>query len=256
MSPDPYDGSYDFSNPQSFNRYSYVLNNPLSFTHPLGLDGGGGGGFACVSAVAQGGANPASDGWCAVAAIFDWKFFESIFGGPSFHGTLKPRPNAQPWDEYNIHYGPNIAGALGLPDAGCDFGACGGGPSALGPPGNGQNQNIPTYSYQPLSPLLPLQLGNASLTASKPTPPPVRKTGSAWWKAYGTQLACELGEAVTGDNLEALLGGTIATSVWAANGVVPAARVIFGTGGSAAVIGTALNIRAGCVKAIWGPGYH
>ncbi len=29
MSPDPYPGSYDFNNPKSFNRYSYVLNNPL-----------------------------------------------------------------------------------------------------------------------------------------------------------------------------------------------------------------------------------
>jgi RHS repeat-associated protein len=37
MSPDPYDGSYDLSNPQSLNRYSYVLNNPLSFTDPSGL---------------------------------------------------------------------------------------------------------------------------------------------------------------------------------------------------------------------------
>ena len=37
MSPDPYDGSYDASNPQSFNRYSYVLNNPLRFKDPSGL---------------------------------------------------------------------------------------------------------------------------------------------------------------------------------------------------------------------------
>jgi RHS repeat-associated protein len=57
LSPDPYDGSYDFSNPQSLNRYNYVLNNPLSYRDPLGVmevldcnadntvcvDGGGGG---------------------------------------------------------------------------------------------------------------------------------------------------------------------------------------------------------------------
>ncbi len=39
MSPDPYDGSYRLGNPQSFNRYAYALNNPLSSADPLGLDG-------------------------------------------------------------------------------------------------------------------------------------------------------------------------------------------------------------------------
>jgi len=38
LSPDPYSGSYDFSNPQSLNRYSHALNNPLSYVDPLGLD--------------------------------------------------------------------------------------------------------------------------------------------------------------------------------------------------------------------------
>jgi RHS repeat-associated protein len=37
LSPDPYSGSYDFRNPQSFNRYTYVLNNPLSMNDPSGL---------------------------------------------------------------------------------------------------------------------------------------------------------------------------------------------------------------------------
>jgi RHS repeat-associated protein len=40
MQPDPYGGSYDALSPQSLNRYSYVLNNPLRFVDPLGLDVG------------------------------------------------------------------------------------------------------------------------------------------------------------------------------------------------------------------------
>ena len=38
LQPDPYSGSYRLGNPQSFNRYAYVLNNPLSLVDPLGLD--------------------------------------------------------------------------------------------------------------------------------------------------------------------------------------------------------------------------
>jgi RHS repeat-associated protein len=38
MSPDPYSGSYRWRNPQSFNRYTYALNNPLALIDPLGLD--------------------------------------------------------------------------------------------------------------------------------------------------------------------------------------------------------------------------
>lgn len=37
LSPDPYAGSYDPSNPQSFNRYAYALNNPVSLVDPSGL---------------------------------------------------------------------------------------------------------------------------------------------------------------------------------------------------------------------------
>ncbi len=38
MSPDPYGGSYDMTNPQSMNRYAYVLNSPLSYVDPSGLN--------------------------------------------------------------------------------------------------------------------------------------------------------------------------------------------------------------------------
>jgi RHS repeat-associated protein len=37
-SPDPYGGSMEIGNPQSFNRYSYVLNDPVNLMDPLGLN--------------------------------------------------------------------------------------------------------------------------------------------------------------------------------------------------------------------------
>jgi RHS repeat-associated protein len=35
--PDPFDGSYGASNPQSFNRYAYTQNDPVNFVDPSGL---------------------------------------------------------------------------------------------------------------------------------------------------------------------------------------------------------------------------
>ncbi|WP_235789178.1 RHS repeat protein [Pyrinomonas methylaliphatogenes] len=35
--PDPWDGSYDLTDPQSFNRYAYVQNDPVNFVDPSGL---------------------------------------------------------------------------------------------------------------------------------------------------------------------------------------------------------------------------
>jgi len=37
QTPDPFGGSYDLTDPQSFNRYSYVENDPANFVDPLGL---------------------------------------------------------------------------------------------------------------------------------------------------------------------------------------------------------------------------
>ena len=112
-------------------------NNPLSFIDPSGLvtngeycgdscpDGGGGGFVGLFIDLGE-----------AIAGLFG-------FGGPSFHGTLGSRPSSPGGVPYcgsnqgclsetlglpgNIALKRTwgIASAIGLPDAGCEFGACG-----------------------------------------------------------------------------------------------------------------------------------
>ncbi len=41
LRPDPYNGSYDLMNPQSFNRYMYTNGNPLGYVDPSGEAGAG-----------------------------------------------------------------------------------------------------------------------------------------------------------------------------------------------------------------------
>lgn len=123
LSPDSYAGSYDFTNPQSFNRFSYAGNRPNSMTDPFGLLANG---AYCGDSCDNGG----GDGFIGIFVDIG-EAIASLFGGgrPSFHGSLTPRPS----DPLDDHLGlgnyklpnPGIAGALGLPDAGCEFGACG-----------------------------------------------------------------------------------------------------------------------------------
>jgi RHS repeat-associated protein len=101
--PDPSDGSYDLTNPQSFNRYSYTQNDPVNFVDPSGLNleaysscnGGQGiwipdeqhkGQFNCVNTVSAGSISPGPDP------------FASIFNNPIFlFGSITPIP-MQPID--------------------------------------------------------------------------------------------------------------------------------------------------------------
>lgn len=138
MQPDPYSGSYDFSNPQSLNRYSYVLNNPLAMTDPSGQFTQGPAAYVGTAIC-----GPECGAIAAIASgVGELLVGLFGFGGPSFHGSLHPRPtDTGTWDgnfgeslgigNQVPQYDWAIAPALGLPDPGCDFGSCGGGSSNI-----------------------------------------------------------------------------------------------------------------------------
>jgi RHS repeat-associated protein len=96
MSPDPYSGSMDPSNPQSFNRYPYVGNMPLGYKDPTGLFGEeiftivGPGTSLCLKICAW--AGPV--GWAAagVTGLLELTHILGLWGQPAFHGSLQPRP--------------------------------------------------------------------------------------------------------------------------------------------------------------------
>lgn len=113
MTVDPIDG--DAASPQSQNRYSYVMGDPINFRDPSGFggEGGRGCGFYCDALLG---------------------FLPSIFGfgGPHFHGSLLPRakvPAPLEGESLGIPTGMSLPNAtlssiLFPKNSGCEFGPC------------------------------------------------------------------------------------------------------------------------------------
>lgn len=135
MSPDPYQGSYDAANPQSLNRYSYVLNNPLSLRDPSGL--------FCEYYTDDGGDS---------GNIESWDFSSSTDECASTGGQWSPDGWGSSGGAY-IGYGPGgLQGSY--PGAGGGSAAASNTPSAgsNGQGGSGQAPNNPprkTTCYKP-----------------------------------------------------------------------------------------------------------
>ncbi|GGG75787.1 RHS repeat-associated core domain-containing protein [Edaphobacter dinghuensis] len=104
MSPDPYNGSMDLANPQSFNRYSYVGNMPMRFIDPSGqipcvpVADPGITIATCVAITATETCGPVcgavAGGAAFIGAVVADLFTGGFFAHPTFHGSLQPRPNS------------------------------------------------------------------------------------------------------------------------------------------------------------------
>ena len=69
--PDPYEGSYDLGDPQTFNRYAYVQNDPVNFVDPSGLNDEPVDGYLVTDTLEQG---------------MGWGYWRSLFFSPSGGG--------------------------------------------------------------------------------------------------------------------------------------------------------------------------
>jgi len=248
MSPDPYMGSYDPSNPQSFNRYSYVLNNPLTYVDPEGLmiqvDGGGyedcGNDPNCT---------PANDGYdwvdgaldaAAAQSEMEWLGSGSIpwysvvgsdlmlmYSDPTYWIT---NPNFNIDDPNNQVYGALIQYPLWID---------------LGPAATDNSLQVaPTLPGGAfVSHTAVIGFPNNPRMQAPPTPP---QTSS--WSKYETQVGCEIDQEIAhGDNIVTAYG----LSVLAGGlGGYKTAGVFFTVGTS-----MQLGIRETCVKVAWGSNY-
>lgn len=134
MTPDPYDGSFDWSDPQSLNRYAYVGGNVLNESDPSGLEGAG---FCGIGGSAEGSILGASAPYIAAAGCALDLLLHFWPHHVPFTGSTKPRPSApdngpkcndSAWDETcgyaKIRMRSNPLDALGVPQIACRYGIC------------------------------------------------------------------------------------------------------------------------------------
>jgi RHS repeat-associated protein len=232
LTPDPSGmAAVDPSNPQSWNRYAYVMNNPVSFTDPTGL--------ACYPL------ERAMTGSCA----------GFMSEGVDFLG------NANEFDLMNIPiFGPSRLTATNLPatEVGTvfDYGVL------SDTFDTGEITYTPNQVLYTMSPGEQIGtgfdlLGDSPQTSSiGPNPPPVPPKKWGFFKSWGTQLACEGGVLVTqfAQHPEAYLGAAYGLATGYLTGSPLAAYG--GLALSTVAIGDAATMRSTCVPIAWGPGYY
>ncbi len=269
LSPDPYHGSYQTRNPQSFNRYVYAGNNPLAAADPSGL-------IACLGVRGMGGRGSGVRAM-SVGCVYD---------GPSGSGGGSPDEEfAFANDPYNTtdtsntivtsdggDYSFNSDGMGDPPDNLCPDGCpapatCGLGGCTTNDPqfvtvNSGPLDEVITIAANsgPADEFIPMMFSpvsgsvfggggggggttnNASVRAT-PTPPQ-----QSWWTKYAAQLGCEAYETVNqGEEIVTAYGLSILAG---GGGAYKTSGAFFVAGAS-----LQLGIRETCVHEAWGSDY-
>ena len=262
LSPDPAGlAAANPADPQSWNRYAYVANQPLSAVDPLGLCNPDDPSAECQQGLqnektAEGclGAEPGSalfqacGGYAGYAGGGAWQHLPDEFDLL----TLPVAVDGATWVPGTTSAGPsgslmNGSGVVGTYSSSIEtFGHF------------DWNQVVGAGSGIFLRPFAP-QFSGIDYTPAPAVPPSSARLASpplpTYSHSYVAQLACEFGHVAEKDNLTATVVANVAPAFYAFTGNLPnAARTL----GLAAVwdIGGAFSIRARCVAAVYGPGAH